>query len=102
LPDNPGELDWVRALVLVVGGVAAVFLATVLPARPRSIAFAAALGVLVLAPGAWAFQTLGHAANGTFPAGGPAVAGTGGPGGFGRRGGPPAGFMPGASGGGAG
>ena len=55
--------------------------------------------MLVLAPGAWAFQTLGHAANGTFPAGGPASAGMGG---FGRRSGPPAGFMPGASGGGAG
>ncbi|TML93087.1 MAG: glycosyltransferase family 39 protein, partial [Actinobacteria bacterium] len=102
LHDNPGELGWVRALILVVGGAAAVVLATGLPVRARAIAVATALGVLVLAPGVWAFQTLGHAANGTFPAGGPALAGTGGPGGFGRRGGPPAGFMPGASGGGAG
>ena len=99
LHDNPGELGWVRALILVVGGAAAVVLATGLPVRARAIAVATALGVLVLAPGAWAFQTLGHAANGTFPAGGPASAGMGG---FGRRSGPPAGFMPGASGGGAG
>src|SRR5207244_730044 len=72
LHDNSGELGWVPALVLVVGGAAALALATGLPARARAIAVAAALGALLLAPGAWAFQTLGHAANGTFPAGGPA------------------------------
>ena len=43
--------------------------------------------MLLLAPGAWAVQTLGHATSGTFPAGGPASAraaagrGGGGPGG---------------------
>ena len=42
---------------------------------------------LMIAPAVWAFDTLGHATNGTFPEGGPApVAGfAGGPGGFGAR-----------------
>ena len=34
--------------------------------------------MLLLAPAAWAVQTLGHATSGTFPAGGPASAGFGG------------------------
>jgi hypothetical protein len=49
-----------------------------------------------MAPGAWAFQTLGHATSGTFPAGGPASAGFGGPGGGrGFAGGPGGGGPPG-------
>jgi hypothetical protein len=79
--------------------------------------------VLLIAPGTWAVQTLGHATSGTFPAGGPANAisdfGGGGPGGGrfpggpgaamrgggfpqgGRTapGGPPPGFAPGGQGG---
>jgi len=42
------------------------------------------MAILLVAPGTWAVQTLGHPTNGTFPAGGPATAGFGGgPGGFG-------------------
>src|SRR2546423_9164242 len=54
LHDNPGQLGWVPPLVLVAGGAAAVVLASGLPARARAAAVAAALGVLLLAPGAWA------------------------------------------------
>ena len=48
----------------------------------RRAAFAAALALLALAPAAWGVQTLGHATNGVFPAGGPAAM-AGGPGGGG-------------------
>ena len=39
----------------------------------------AVLAALLVAPGAWAVDTLGHATSGTFPAGGPESAATGGP-----------------------
>jgi hypothetical protein len=92
-------------VLLVAGGAAAVALAVLDTARLRAIALAAALGLLLLAPATWAADTLGHATNGTFPAGGPATAGFGGPGGGpgGRPAGAPAGaFGPGARGGFAG
>jgi hypothetical protein len=87
-------------LIVVGGGAAAVLLlAHLKTARIRVVAILAALGVLLLAPGSWAVQTLGHATSGTFPAGGPASASFGaGPGGPGSAGAPPAGF-PGAGGG---
>jgi len=50
----------------------------------RALAVATAMAVLLVAPGTWAVQTLGHPTNGTFRAGGPATAGFGGgTGGFG-------------------
>jgi hypothetical protein len=58
---------------------------------------AVAVAALLAAPATWAAQTLGHAANGTFPTGGPANAaaiGAGGPGGGGGFG-----FAPGLGGG---
>jgi hypothetical protein len=91
LHDNPGELAWVTPLAVAVGVFAAILLAADLwPGRVRAALVAAALGVLLLAPGVWAFQTLGHATQGTFPAGGPATAGLdrGGPGGGGFAGRP--------------
>src|SRR5919198_1438144 len=91
LHDNPGQLSWLPALLEVVGLAAAVALVA-LRARPvRAAILAAALGLLLLAPASWAVQTLGHATQGTFPAGGPASASFGGPGGpgRGRLGGPP-------------
>jgi 4-amino-4-deoxy-L-arabinose transferase-like glycosyltransferase len=100
LRDNPGELGWVAGLLVVAGAGAIFVLATTLDRRLRAIAVAVALGALLIAPGTWSAQTLGHAASGTFPAGGPpAAALRGGPGGgFGGRGagfGPPgAGFGP--------
>jgi 4-amino-4-deoxy-L-arabinose transferase-like glycosyltransferase len=74
--------------IIVVAGIAgAVALALAMPARARGVAVAVALGALLLAPATWATDTLGHAASGTFPAGGPTAQGMGGPGGGGRGGG---------------
>jgi hypothetical protein len=108
LGEDPGQLEWVPALLIVIGGMAAVALALgpSLVARARTAALVAGVAVLMLAPGSWAFQTLGHATSGTFPAGGPASAGFGGPGGRGFAGGggpggpgagmaPPTGALPG-------
>jgi 4-amino-4-deoxy-L-arabinose transferase-like glycosyltransferase len=113
LHNNPGQLSWLPA-VLVIGGLAASVALGVPTAarRVRSAALAAALGLLLLAPASWAVDTLGHPANGTFPTGGPTSATMGGrlgggpggggggrpPGGRGFGGAPPAGaptFVPG-------
>jgi 4-amino-4-deoxy-L-arabinose transferase-like glycosyltransferase len=87
---NPGELGWVPMLLIVVGGMAATTLALgrSVTRDVRIAAVIAAMAVLLMAPGAWAFETLGHATSGTFPAGGPQSAGFGGPGGRGFASGP--------------
>jgi 4-amino-4-deoxy-L-arabinose transferase-like glycosyltransferase len=106
-------LTWLPA-VLVVGAIAAaIALAAPLAARWRAVVGAGVLALLLVAPATWAVQTLGHAASGTFPMGGPQTAslmggGRGGPGGGfggggarggGRSGAPPQlGAAPGASG----
>jgi 4-amino-4-deoxy-L-arabinose transferase-like glycosyltransferase len=84
LHDVQGQLTWLPAVLLVLGAVAAVALVAV-RGRLRGAVLAAALGLLLLAPASWAVQTLGHATNGTFPAGGPSQTGFGG-GGPGRGG----------------
>jgi 4-amino-4-deoxy-L-arabinose transferase-like glycosyltransferase len=95
LHDNPGHLGWLPAVLVVLGLAAAVALVAMRTRPVRAAILAAALGLLLLAPASWAVQTLGHATNGTFPAGGPASAGLGGgPGG----GGPGGGRFPGAGG----
>ena len=105
LGENPGQLEWVPAAAdrgRRHGRRGA-------GARPEPGRAGAdggtggGMAVLMLAPGAWAFQTLGHATSGTFPAGGPASAGFGGPGGRGFAGGggpggPGAGMAPPATG----
>jgi 4-amino-4-deoxy-L-arabinose transferase-like glycosyltransferase len=78
LHDNPGELGWLVPLLVMVGVLGVVGLAAQGARRVRAIAVAAVLGALLIAPATWAAQTVGHAANGTFPAGGPATAGMGG------------------------
>jgi 4-amino-4-deoxy-L-arabinose transferase-like glycosyltransferase len=88
--DATGTLSW-SAPVIVVGGLGAAAALVAAPSRRRRVALATGLAVLTLAPATWAVQTLGHATEGTFPAGGPAsqgFGGGGGPGG-GRAGGPP-------------
>jgi 4-amino-4-deoxy-L-arabinose transferase-like glycosyltransferase len=91
LKNDTSELQWVPALLVAVGAGAAFFLATSLNRKFRAAVLAVALGALLIAPGVWAFQTLGHATSGTFPAGGPVSASFAGPGGGGGFGGPPGG-----------
>jgi 4-amino-4-deoxy-L-arabinose transferase-like glycosyltransferase len=95
---NPGQLDWLKPVLVLVAVTAAAVLANPGTARWRSGAIATALAVLMLAPASWAVQTLGYPASSTFPAGGPQTAsGFGAPGG--RFGGmrPPAGASGGSS-----
>jgi hypothetical protein len=74
----PGPVDWAPAL-LVAGGIGAAGTALALRAGRRGLAgLAVVLGLLLAAPASWAFATLGHPTDGTFPAGGPAGAMPGG------------------------
>ena len=98
LHDNPGHLGWLPAVLVVLGLAAAVALVAMRTRPVRAAILAAALGLLLLAPASWAVQTVGHATNGTFPAGGPASAGFGGGGRGGPGGGGPGGNFPGAGG----
>jgi 4-amino-4-deoxy-L-arabinose transferase-like glycosyltransferase len=81
----PGQLTWLPAPLIVVGALATVALAAFTARRARLVAVGSALAALLLAPAVWAFDTLGHATSGTFPAGGPtSIEGGGaGPGPFG-------------------
>jgi 4-amino-4-deoxy-L-arabinose transferase-like glycosyltransferase len=88
LGDYPGQLSWLPPVLIAVGVLASLALLALDRPRVRLVAVGAALAVLLVAPSVWAFDTLGHATSGTFPAGGPASASTGGPGGgFGGFGG---------------
>jgi 4-amino-4-deoxy-L-arabinose transferase-like glycosyltransferase len=98
LNQYPGELTWLAPVLIAVGVLAALALAAFAERRVRMAALAAVLVALLLAPGAWAVETLGHATSGTFPAGGPESAAAGGPGGFGGGPGGRGGFPGGASG----
>jgi 4-amino-4-deoxy-L-arabinose transferase-like glycosyltransferase len=91
LHDLPGQLTWLPAVLLVAGAVTALALVAV-RGPLRGAVLAAALGLLLLAPASWAVQTLGHATNGTFPAGGPSQTGFGGGRGGPGGGGPGGGF----------
>jgi len=108
LGDYPGELSLLPAVLIAAAGAGAVLAAMSGSARMRTIAISLIVGALLVAPGIWAFETLGHATSGTFPAGGPATQaafGPGGAGGQGRRGGAfggPGGFGAGAPGGSSG
>ena len=93
-----GQLTWLAPMLIAVGVLAALALAAFAERRVRTAALAAVLAALLLAPGAWAVDTLGHATSGTFPAGGPESAAAGGPGGFGGGPGGRGGFPGGASG----
>ncbi len=96
-----GQLGWARGLLVAVA-VVAVLLALAVPARVRTALVAIAVAMLMAAPTTWAAETLGHATSSTFPAGGSASAGVGGPGGggFARRGFGGRGFPGGFGGGG--
>ncbi len=88
----PGQLDWLAPVLIVVGLLGAVALIAFSSRIVRLAALGGVLAALLIAPGVWAFDTLGYATSNTFPSGGPASAetmgGGGGPGGagFGARG----------------
>ncbi len=84
--DYPGQLEWLPPLLVGVGALAILALLVASRRGARVVAVGAAFAVLLLAPAVWAFDTLGYATSGTFPAGGPqsAAAGGFGPGGRGR------------------
>ena len=86
--DIAGNLDWLIPVLVVAGVATAATLATVAAPRIRAAAVGIFLAVALTGPAIWSAQTLGHATSGTFPAGGPAIAGMGGgPGGGGGFGG---------------
>jgi 4-amino-4-deoxy-L-arabinose transferase-like glycosyltransferase len=90
LGDYRDQLSWLVPLLIAGGLLAALALALLSDQRLRRAVVGVAVAMLLLAPGTWAFETLGHATSGTFPEGGPAdvqsaSSGFGAP--FGRRGG---------------
>jgi hypothetical protein len=90
--DYSGQLTWLPPVLIALGGLTALALLTLTSPRARLLAAGAAVAALLIAPSAWAVDTLGYATSSTFPAGGPASAENGGggpfggPGGFGRGG----------------
>ena len=101
LGNYPGQLTWLRPLLIAVGALAVLALLLPRHRRVRVVALGAVLAALLVAPTVWAFDTLGYATSGTFPSGGPASVASGGgvgggPGGarFGA-GGPPGAGAPG-------
>ncbi len=79
--DYPGQLPWLEPVLIVVGALSVVALLAFSSRTMRMVALGAALVALLAAPSVWAFDTLGHATSGTFPAGGPASVEDGAPGG---------------------
>ena len=79
--DYPEQLTWLPPVLIVVGALAVLALVAFSSRKVRIAALGAALAILLAAPSVWAFDTLGHATSGTFPAGGPASVDSGGPGG---------------------
>ncbi len=67
----PGHLEWLVPVLIVVGAMAALALATVRDGAMRTAALGGVVVALLIAPGIWAVDTLGYATNGTFPEGGP-------------------------------
>ena len=98
--DYSEQLTWLPAVLIVAGVLAAIALVVFNTRTVRTAAVGGVLAALLIAPSVWAFDTLGHATSGTFPAGGPASvanAGGGPGGGFGALRGR-GGARPGASG----
>ncbi len=80
-------MPWAKPVVIGIAGACALLLAIEGAGRLRAVVVAVAMAALLAAPAAWATDTLGHATSSTFPAGGPASASVGGPGGGGGFGG---------------
>jgi 4-amino-4-deoxy-L-arabinose transferase-like glycosyltransferase len=89
--NTSGAPAWAKTVIIVTGIVSVAAMVAAASPRVRMVALGVALAGLLAAPASWSAQTLGHATNGTFPAGGPASAGFGGGPGGGQMGGPPGG-----------
>ena len=89
--NTSGAPAWAKTVIIVTGIASVAAMVAAASPRVRMVALGVALAGLLAAPATWSAQTLGHATNGTFPAGGPASAGFGGGPGGGRAGGPPGG-----------
>jgi 4-amino-4-deoxy-L-arabinose transferase-like glycosyltransferase len=76
--NTAGAPAWAKTVIIVTGIVAVAAMVAAASPRVRMVALGVALAGLLAAPASWSAQTLGHATNGTFPAGGPASAGFGG------------------------
>jgi 4-amino-4-deoxy-L-arabinose transferase-like glycosyltransferase len=76
-----GQLQWLVPVLIVVGAGAAIALVLAGERAIRTAALSCGVAALLVAPGVWAVDTLGYATSGTFPAGGPQSALTGGGGG---------------------
>jgi len=74
--DYPAQLHWLAPVLVFIGVLTIAVLALARSARARTVALAVAVGALLAAPAAWAFDTLSYAASSTFPSGGPASAET--------------------------
>jgi 4-amino-4-deoxy-L-arabinose transferase-like glycosyltransferase len=74
------DLGWLPPVLVAAGiGIAVLLAADVMGARGRTFIAAGAVAVLLFAPASWSLQTPSYAVSGTFPAGGPATTGFGGP-----------------------
>ncbi|MEV4706048.1 glycosyltransferase family 39 protein [Actinoplanes sp. NPDC049316] len=100
---SPDFVPWLRWVVLIGGGVAAlgVLASLRLPAKVALAGAAVALGAVLAGPAAYAVQTASEPHTGSIPSAGPATQGGFGPGGGrGGRGFPGGGFPGGGPGGG--
>jgi 4-amino-4-deoxy-L-arabinose transferase-like glycosyltransferase len=86
-----GQLAWLTPVLIALGAIAAIGLLVFSAPAIRVLATSVACGALLLAPAAWAVDTLGYATSATFPSGGPASAEV-------RAGGPLRGRLPGTLG----
>ena len=70
----PAQLHWLPPVLVGLGVLTIAVLALARSPRARAVALTVALAALLLAPAAWAFDTLSYATSSTFPSGGPASA----------------------------
>jgi 4-amino-4-deoxy-L-arabinose transferase-like glycosyltransferase len=68
------DLGWLTAVLVCGVGVGVVALGLARSTGRQAIAVATVMALLLIVPGSWAVDTLGHATSGTFPTGGPATA----------------------------
>jgi len=80
----PGQMPWLMPALIAVGVLAVAALLAFTAPRVRLAALGSVLLALLIAPAVWAVDTLGYAASGTFPSGGPASV-AGGPAGLAGR-----------------